>query len=445
MALRNWLSSLLGVSAYTPMPSGSVSLDDPEVERARESYGGLLSPLTVTRTRWYLADLEAAQHAADVGDISQAAQLSKAMRRDGVFSGLMSTRTGGLVRLPKRFTGRPDIVMALDGRAGARKVFDEMFPAQELALLARDGIELGVGVAELVPVEGRDFPVMIRLDPEWLRYRWNENRWYYMSVAGPIPITPGDGRWILHIPGGRVAPWANGLWPSLGRAYINKEHAVLHRANWEAKLANPARVAVAPQGATEEQRQAWFKRVMAWGVNTVFGMTPGYDVKLLESNGRGYESFNETVDRSEREYAIAIAGQIVTVEGGTGFSNQDVHKSIRADIIQMDADGLAYTINTQGIPPFVVQRWGEGALEDSALVEWDVTEPHNMSSEAATLVQVAAAITGLRAALQPYGRDLDVTSIASRFGIPIAGDIDGDGVPDAEQTPDAPANELEAA
>ena len=84
-----------------------------------------------------------------------------------------------------------------------------------------------------------------------------------------------------------MAPWQHGLWRAVGRAYIRKEHATLHKDNWEAKLANPARVAIAPQGGTPEQAQSWFQKVMAWGVNTVFSITPGYDVKLLESNGRG--------------------------------------------------------------------------------------------------------------------------------------------------------------
>jgi hypothetical protein len=307
-----------------------------------------------------------------------------------------------------------------------------MFPPSELALLAADGRILGVGVGELVPVSGRDYPVLVRLDPEWLRYRWNEGRWYYQSIAGPLPITPGDGRWVLHCPGGRTAPWQAGLIWACGRAWINKEHAIFYRSNYSAKLANPARVAEAPQGASEEQTQSWFQAVMAWGVNTVFASKPGYSVKLLESNGRGYEVFQQEITASDLEFMVALAGQVVTTTGGTGFANADVHKSIRADIIKAIADGLAYTINTQGIPSWVVNRWGAENLPKRAVVDWDVTPPKDLKIEAESLTAVANAIMGLRNALQPYGRDVDIVELTNRFGVPVLGDVDGDGTPDVE-------------
>jgi hypothetical protein len=367
-----------------------------------------------------MSDLEAAEYAADTGWLASAARLMRSARKDGVLAGVLSTRTGGLVRLPKRFRGREDIIAALEvGHELARSVFDEMFPATELALLAGDGELLGVGVGELVPVEGRDYPVFVRLDPEFLIYRWNENRWYFRSIAGLLPITPGDGRWVLHTPGGRNAPWQNGLWRAVGRAYIRKDHASMHKDNWEAKLANPARVAVAPQGASEQQKDSWFQKVMAWGVNTVFGMTPGYDVKLLESNGRGFDSFNKTIADQNAEMIIAVAGQTVTTDGGAGFANADIHKSIRADLIKATADALAYTINTQGLPPWVAERFGVESLSESVVVEWDVTPPKDRNNEAQALVSIAAAITGLTDALKTHGKTLDVDSLSTRFGVPL--------------------------
>lgn len=434
VATPSWLTALLGISAYQPpVNAAAPDLDSPQVEELRRAMGGQLQPLAVTPTRWYLSDLEAAVRAADGGDMGPAASLWRAARSDGTLAGVLSTRTGGLVRLPKRFRGNPEIIQALElGHAQARSVFDEMFPPTELALLAADGEGVGVGVGELVPVEGRDYPVLVRLDPAFLRYRWSENRWYFRSIAGEIPITPGDGRWILHTPGGRLAPWQHGLWRAVGRAYIRKEHANLHKDNWEAKLANPARVAVMPQGASEGQKEEWFRRVMAWGVNTVFGMTPGYDVKLLESNGRGFDSFVKTIADCNQEMIIAVAGQTVTTDGGAGFQNSDIHKSIRADLIKATAEALAYTINTQGIPPYVLERWGEEALADSPVVEWDVTPPRDRTSEARSLLTTAQAIVQLRDALALHDRDLDIDAVCARFGVPVQGDANGDGKPDEQ-------------
>lgn len=417
VSLRTRLAALLGISTFTMgVANTTPTLGDPEVDARRALYGGQLSPLPITQTRWQLSDIEAAERAADVGDMAPAARLMRTVRKDGTVAGLLEARTGGVIRLPKKFRGNPDIVAALElGHESVRSVFDEMFPPHELQTFAGDIILLGVAVGELVPVEGRDYPVFVRLDPEFLVFRWAENRWYYRSVVGFLPITPGDGRWVLHT-SGRVAPWNNGLWRAVGRAWLDKEHARLHKANWEGKLANPARVAISPSGAGEKQKQSWFRAVMNWGINTVFGLTPGYDVKLLESNGRGYECFLQTIEKSDRDIAIALAGSTVLVDGGAGFSNSDNQALVRADKIKGTADGLAYTINTQGIPQFVVDRWGEEALEQSAIVEWDVTPPQDRSADATSLVQAGAALKGLA---EMYGDRIDLEAFAVRFGIPL--------------------------
>lgn len=417
---------LLSISAYALPGSNLPGLDSAAIEAARKNFGGQLTLLPQTRTRWYLADLERAEQLADAGDMTLAGQLCRAMDRDGTLAGVMSTRAGGLVRLPKRFRGPADMVDALQqGGVQARSVFDEMLPASELERWVADAVKLGVAIGELVPVEGRDYPVFVRHSPEHLMFRWAENRWYFRSAVGLIPIDPGDGRWVLHTPGGRQAPWQGGIWRALGRAYITKDHARLHRDNWEGKLANPARVAVAPNGADEKQKQSWFRKVMAWGVNTVFGLTPGYDVKLLESNGRGWESWTKTIAEQNAEIVIAVAGQTVTTDGGAGFANADIHKSIRADLIKATADALAHTINTQVLPAWVLNVFGEDRLHECPTVEWDVTPPHDQAQAANALVAAASAIKGLSEALAALPQDdarrreLDYEALCTRFGIPL--------------------------
>lgn len=419
MALRDIVAALLGVSAYQPPRTYGPGLDDPVVEKIREAVGGNLQPIPTTKLRWYLKDLETAQASADAGNLAIAAQLYRAKRRDGVFAGLLGTRTAGLVRLPKQFYGDQEIVETLRAQNGSRSVFDEMFPPSELALLDADGIELGIGVAELVPVAGRDYPVMVRLEPEYLQYRWQENRWYFASIAGLLPITPGDGRWILHMPGGRMQPWQSGLWPATGRSFINKEHAMMNRSNYSAKLANPARAAVAPNGATELQRIGMLKRLIAWGTNTVFELPPGWDVRIIESNGRGFEVFQKEIDTSDHEMMVAICGQEVTTTGGSGFSNADVQRMIREDLIQADGESLAYTINTQGLPAFVASRWGVAAIsERTTNVRWQTERPKDLEAIARSMQTAGDAIAKLDGALAVHERELAIDEILKTFNIP---------------------------
>jgi len=423
MKLSEAMGALLGVSAYQPPDNYTgLQIDDQIVKDVRRALGGQLQPLVQTRLRWYMADLERAQEEADAGNLKTAAQLYRAMRRDGVLAGLLRNRSSSLIRLPKRFYGSEEAAQYLRSKNGTRPVFDEVFPPSELRALDEDGLAIGVGVAELVPVPGRDYPVMVRLDPEFLQYIWTENRWYFASNAGRLAITPGDGRWILHIPGARMSPWNFGHWAALGRSFINKEHALSYRSNYSAKLANPARMAYAPAGATEVQRKGFIARLMAWGLNTVFELPPGWEAKLLESNGRGYEVFQKQIDTSDLEYMITLTGQTVTTTGGMGFSNADVPETIRQDLIQDDGDALSYTINTQGLPMVLVKRFGDQAIEKPTILEWNTEKPADRAKEAATLGQVAAAIKALGESLAPYEKRLNVQELTTRFAIPVDGD-----------------------
>lgn len=328
------------------------------------------------------------------------------------------------------------MVERLQSKTANRSTFDLMFPPAELALLAEDGIVMGFGVGEMVPVpHGEDEeplpPVFRRLDPEFLIWDWSSMRWYYRTVQGDVEVTPGDGRWVLHIPGGTQAPWNNGLIRALGRSYIVKEHAISLRQNYATKLANPARVAHAAAGAAEDHRRGFLQRLIAWGINTVFELPIGWDVKLLESNGRGYEVWQDEENSSNKDMTVALAGQEVTTTGGTGFANASIHQAIRADLIKGDAMALAWTINTQVIP-----QWVESSFDSDeqfhAVVEWDAEPAKDRVQDTQVMVQTASAITQLNRALAPYGSQVDAAELCQRYGIPIRGDIDGDGRPEVK-------------
>lgn len=413
------VKALLGVSTFQKPAKGTgYDIDDPEVVRMRDVLaGGQLAPLPITRTRWYLADLETAQRKADTGDLTMAAQLWSSMRSDGKIWGLRKTLSSGIVRLPKRFrSSDAELVKELEKTNDTPSAFEAMFPPAELALFIDDAVGLGVAVGELCPVEGRDLPRFTRLEPEFLMYRWVDNRWFYKSIVGLLPITPGDGRWMLHLPGGIVNPWRNGLWRALGRSYINKEHAMLHRSNYSSKLANPARAAIAPAGATEPERLGMLARLIAWGLNTVFELPIGWDVKLIESNGRGFQVFQDEIKTSDEESTIAVAGQTVTTDGGAGFSNAGIHELIREDIIQDVADAIAHTLNTQGLTKFSFIRRSRA---DLVSIEYVTKKPKDHEAQGRTMQITANGIAQMRNALAPDGLKPNVQEITTQFGIPV--------------------------
>jgi hypothetical protein len=423
MGVMDVLSSLI---RWSPMPLAlPQSLGDASVESTRVVNRGRIQSQVTSETRWYLEDIERAEHEANAGNLCTAARMFRSARADGVLSGVLSTRTDGLVRLPRKFRGRMDVVRRLtDDHAYARTDFDELCPAAEIGAMVADGIALGVSVAELVWTTDRAFPSLVRLDPEFLLFRWAENQWYYRSAAGMLPIYPGNGRWVLHCPGGVIAPWLSGAWRALCTSYVRKSHAQLSKDAWESTLANPARVAVSPAGASEHASDSWLQSVIDWGRSTVFGIRPGYDIKLVESNGRGYECFLRTIESENNAMVTCLAGQTVTTDGGAGFANASIHAAIRSDLIKATADALAYTVNTQVLPYYFASVFGANLdtvdLSQSPQVEWDVTPATDRTREAAALQTTASAIGMLIDSLSKAGLKPDVRAIAAEYGIPLS-------------------------
>jgi hypothetical protein len=387
--------------------------------------GGNLQTLSATRLEWMLEDVDNASQAADWGDLEPAAQLCRAMRRDPIISGLQTTKNGGVMRLPKIWSGPEEVVNALELPNGAQKTFDLLCPPQELKQMADDADFLCVSLGEIVPVQGRPYGVLERKDPKDLFYLWPFGCWILRTSGGVVPITPGDGTWVLHLSGPRVAPWQYGKWHSAGRTWVRKDSNQALKDNWAFHLANAARVAVSPQGASENLRSNWFQQVAMWGINSVFSVTPGYDVKMIESNGRGWEGFDSSVKECNEAFMIQFAGQLVSVTGGTGFSSEDLYASIRYDLIEDTAVPLAHTISTQVLPWFTHWMFPD-IVDESPGYRYDVRRPTDLSAEASIYTAIGSGMTQLQEAANRAGLDVDVAKVFSHFGLDVTRKPKGD-------------------
>jgi len=195
MSWRLSIASLLGLPVYSAAPpvAASPSLGSEQVERGRYQRRGQLSQEPYAVPRWHLFDVEDAQVRADRGDLQRAAQLWAQSQTDGVVAGHVDHRCGSAVRLPRKWEGKSEYISALTENRGIRSVFDEMCPESELELLAKDDLGLGLHMGELVPVVGRSFPLLVRRDPQYLRYRWYENQGLSRPPDTPRTQRPSPG------------------------------------------------------------------------------------------------------------------------------------------------------------------------------------------------------------------------------------------------------------
>jgi phage gp29-like protein len=151
-------------------------------------------------------------------------------------------------------------------------------------------------------------------------------------------------------------------------------------------------------------------------------LPPGWEMKLLEFMGRSHEVFQREIDTCDKTYQISVAGQVISTEGGAGFSSEKLPASIRTDLIKADAEALSYTISTQILPYYAYVQHGAEAVEAGTYVEFDTNSPADQMVAANVLMTLGNAIEKLQTVLP----GADIQELTQRFGVPISDKIETD-------------------
>lgn len=382
---------------------------------------------------WTPGDVRAALLDADTGMMRRPALLVEAIMGDDRVQGVLSTRTHGLLGLPVSFYGDPDLVALLQGvkalgdQPAVPGDWAAMFPEAELAKLVSWGILLGVGLAERVPCEGRELgerevPAIKIWHPQFLRWQWDIDQWFLMTSEGEIPIDPGDRRWILYMPYGEHRPWAYGAWRPIAFAWVLKQFALHDRARHSEVCGSPARVGTAPQASSEPMRQRWLRDIRKMGRDNAVVLEEGYTLELVESVGQTWKIYEDQIEWADRAIAITLAGQAVTTEGTSGFSNGNIHAAIKQDLIQFTATSLSTCLFGQALV-----WWAADNFEGPVIAphpQWDTAPPVDKEKLAQAYKALGDGLTAILAAAAQAGitKKPDVIGIFAKFSIPM---IDG--------------------
>jgi phage gp29-like protein len=358
---------------------------------------------------WTPALIRAAEIAANSGNLRLAADLCEWMFGDDRLMAVLDTRSDALLGLPFELCPQGDGRQS--GRAASmlRDDWDECYPEPEIKKLHAWGIVLGVGLARNVWVENEAGRLVSHLEvwsPRWLSWNWEEHTWM-VEVAGAdgivygtskIPITPGDGEWIVYTPSGASRPWVHGAYRALARWCLLKQYAQQDLGFYSERLGQGVWVAetAAVPGVgtgTKEQRKELAADIQGLGRNSGIALQPGQSLRLVESVARSQESFKLQVDLADNGTAVAILGQNLTTQAGTGgtIGAASQHGKTQHGRTRMDGKTIPNCLRSQSIT-----FWAEYNLGDRTLAPkpwWDTT-PIDDANAKATVEQLTAIADG---------------------------------------------------
>lgn len=319
----------------------------------------------ISREEWDFGDDYDAFILAEQGMLQMAVQLIEACESDGVVSGLLTTRSAGLLKLPLTIEGDEELVDELVGIDVAESkrsgLFWKMFPSATLARIIRFGIQLGAGVGYFVQGPDDECPVLHCVEHQFLFTRRDASghrRLYYRTATeGEKEVTPGDGLWFVFAPRGLDRFWLYGTWRAVGKYWIAKNMAEGQRFTWGQKLARGILFFTAPQSSTKEERDDVVSFMTTAITPPILAMLDGWKLNNVDVQGTGHEVWKDGKSDANAEIKYALTGQEAT-SGGTnlGLGNGEIFADIKQSFIDENAESLAESIHYHGLVPVAERR-----------------------------------------------------------------------------------------
>ena len=367
-------------------------------------------PLTVVQTGWTVPQVRSAIEQLVIGQFDAPAQLVDAIGGDSRVQSAMASRIGGLLGRPMRFTAPPklkDDKKAKKCLDAWREAWPTMATEPALSELQWWTTKLAFCPAQLLWDTGSKLwlPHLTPWQPRYVYYHWTLRCYVAVTLDGQVPITPGDGHWVLHAPHGAYRGWLRGALRALAAWWLARNYALRDWARYSERHGMPILLARTPFGSDKDDVAAYRVSLGQLGQESVIQL-PGsadlekygtYDLEYLEANDQAWEGFRELIVQCNAEITLALLGQNLTSEVKEGsFAAARVHADVRQAILEADARALAQTVYRQMARPFAAVNFGDPDL--APRTEWDVAPYEDEATQSQTFVGFSNAVYSLRRA-----------------------------------------------
>lgn len=360
-------------------------------------------PLVTVATSWTVQQVRSALASHLFGIFENSGQLVDAILGDDRVQATLGSRLAGLFGREVRFKPANDSDAAKEVCDAWQDAWLELSRGYALPQMHRYGILMGFQPGQLLwDTSGKIWKPQLRpWHPRYTYYHWSLRTYVALSLDGQLPITPGDGKWVLHAPNGEYRGWVNGAVRACAEPWLIRHFAYRDWARFSEVHGMPLRKAVVPAASSETDRDRFASQLSQLGQETTVMVpagvdgTNGYDLQLVEATDQAWQSFPGLIDRCDMSIVLALLFQNLTTEvTGGSFAATSAHMDIRQSGIQADNEAWRATIRDQIARPFAFLNFGDADL--APCTDWDVTSRDNLVENAKMLQQFGTAIEVLR-------------------------------------------------
>lgn len=392
-------------------------------------------------TSWTVANLRSTLFDLQCGNFSGPAQLAESVVEDCIVFGAIEARLRALSSrsaLPFKVevgTGDGRILKAIRDRV--EQLWWSSCREDVIEPILRDTVLLGVAVGRIYWRRTKDewIPILVHLSPHSLEFEEWSGFWYYTGRDGiRHHVTPGDGRWFLHLPHGRRS-FVFGAIRAIGEPWLSRRYASRDSNRWCERHGLGVLKVKEPHSAHDDVEQgsgsasasadAVYKGIVRGMVSGAVirlpqGPTkdePGWDADFIELDGTSLDGIEKRLQRCADEIETALLGR---PRGGNakGGDGEQAGETARNENLSSDAEPLSSSLRDCVWKPYVAYNYGSTVdLEVTPWGRWVTTPPTNLRTRAETLDKLGTALP----ALQSVG--VDLLPVLEEFALTAPGGV----------------------
>lgn len=383
-------------------------------------------PNGATQTGWDVAGVRGAINQLTMGLFQGPAMLVDSVVADSRIKACLSSLYGALFgrpvefRVPKRLK---DSSAAKECHEAWCEKWPLMAPESAMTEMETWAEMLGFCPGQQIWDTTGDimFPRLIPFHPRYVYYHWAFRCYVAQTMDGQVPITPGDGNWVMHAPHGMHRGWMRGsVWP-VAPWWLARAYALRDWARYSERHGMPIILALTPAAGDPAEMDQFGLAVGSLGQESAVQLPQGvdkqysYDLKYLEASDQGWQSFKEFIATCSTEETLAIMSQNLTTEIKEGsMAAARVHGDVRQTKVEAKARGWEHTINQQMARPFAEMNFGDPDLAVEAV--WNVTPPEDLKM----MGEIAQALGNAMNQMRLAGVKLkDPRKFAKQFGVDL--------------------------